>query len=89
MPKAPPKTPREIVLAAFHYLADITPPTQKVSDVRVEELQPLEEAGTKFWKVVLSYDNTGDFPFDKKREYKEFKVSSEGKVLLIKPVDAK
>jgi hypothetical protein len=70
----PTKTAKEIVMAAFHYLADVTPPTQKISDVRVEEVQPLDEEGSQFWKVVLSYDNVGEFPFDRKREYKEFKV---------------
>jgi len=84
-----PKTPREIVLAAVHYLADVTPPTQKIGDVRVEEVQPIESE-KDFWKVVLSYDNMGDFPFDKKREYKEFKVSDkDGKVIYMKSVDDK
>lgn len=82
-----PKTSKEIVLSSFHYLADVIPPTQKISDVRVEEVQPMTtEEG--FWKVVLSYDNIGDFPFDKKREYKEFKVSDkDGKVAYMKSVD--
>lgn len=86
----PNKTPKEIVMAAFHYLADITPPTQKISDVRIEEVQPIQEAGAQFWKVVLSYDNMGEFPFDKKREYKEFKVDDiDGRVIYMKQVDAK
>ena len=80
------KTPKEIVLAAFHYLAEVTPPTQKINDVRVEEIQPIVKEPDS-WKVVLSYDNIGDFPFDKKREYKEFKVSDkDGKVFYMKPV---
>jgi hypothetical protein len=83
-----PKTPKEIVLAAFHYLADVTPPTQKISEVRVEEVQPLANE-SNFWKIILSYDNVGDFPFDKKREYKEFKVSdTDGKVIYMKSIDA-
>ncbi len=86
----PTKTPKEIVMAAFHYLADITPPTQKISDVRIEELQPSEEAGTEFWKVVLSYDNVGEYPFDKKREYKEFRINdADSRVLYMKPVNEK
>lgn len=75
------KEPRDIVLAAFNYLANVIPPTQKITDVRVEELEPSDDA----WKVVLSYDNVGEFPFDKKREYKEFKVNdADAKVLLMK-----
>ncbi len=87
-----PKLPREIVQKAFDYLANITPPTQKISEVRVEELQPFQpftEGGENFWKVVLSFDNVGQYPFDKKREYKEFKVSEEGEVIYMKSVDAK
>lgn len=85
----PIKTAKEVVMAAFHYLADVTPPTQKISDVRVEEVQPAEEASHQFWKVVLSYDNVGEFPFDKKREYKEFKVDDvDGRVIYMKSVNA-
>jgi len=87
-----PKLPREIVQKAFDYLANITPPTQKISEVRVEELQPFQpftKERDNFWKVVLSFDNVGHYPFDKKREYKEFKVSEEGNVIYMKSVDGK
>lgn len=85
----PNKTPKEIVMAAFHYLADVTPPTQKISEVRVEEIRPLEEAAREYWIVILSYDNVGEFPFDKKREYKEFKVDdTDSRVIYMKQVDA-
>ena len=84
------KEPREVVIAAYNYLAAVLPPTQKISDVRVEELQPVKgvaEIDKMWWKVVLSYDNLGEFPFDKKREYKEFKVVDEdGKVEYMKPI---
>ncbi len=85
-------TARDIVLAAYKYLAEITPPTQKISDVRIEEVEPLpEESGSFHWKVILSYDNLGEFPFDKKREYKDFKVEDqEGhKVISMKSIDGK
>lgn len=86
----PTKTPKEVVMAAFRYLADVVPPTQKISDVRVEEVQPKEESKATFWKVVLSYDNVGDFPFDKKREYKEFKVDDkDARVIYMKKINAK
>jgi len=83
-------TPKEVVMAAFHYLADVAPPTQKISDVRIEEVQSKEEGGATFWKIVLSYDNVGEFPFDKKREYKEFKVDdTDARVISMKKADAK
>ncbi len=86
----PNKAPKEVVLAAFHYLADIIPPTQKITDVRVEAIQPVTKDQKTIWKLVLSYDNVGDFPFDKKREYKQFEVDdTDGRVLEMKPVDGK
>ena len=85
----PIKTAKEIVMAAFHYLAEVTPPTQKVSEVRVEEIRPFEEAKVNFWKVILSYDNVGEFPFDRKREYKEFKVDdTDARVIYMKQVNS-
>ncbi|MFA4880437.1 MAG: hypothetical protein WC650_02335 [Candidatus Doudnabacteria bacterium] len=78
------KTPREIVLAAYKYLADITPPTQKISEVRIEEFVPVGSGIKKKWMVVLSYDNIGEFPFDKKREYKEFEITDGGEVVSMK-----
>jgi uncharacterized protein with ATP-grasp and redox domains len=71
------KTPREIVNATFNYLIEVTPATQKISDVRIEEIQPFKEDAKDFWKVVLSFDNVGELPFDRKREYKEFKVQDD------------
>jgi len=78
----PNKTPREIVLAAFNYLAEISPPTQKISGVRVEEVKMIENGTEKIWSVILSYDNVGDFIFEKTREYKKFSISdNDGRVL--------
>lgn len=86
----PTKTARDIVLATFTYLSEVTPPTQKVSDVRVEEIQPFDEGGKTFWRIILSYDNVGQFAFDRKREYKEFKVRDEdARVVYMKSPDAK
>lgn len=79
-----PKTPREIVLAAYKYLADITPPSQKISEVRIEELVPRKIGKKSDWVVMLSYDNIGEFPFDKKREYKEFEITDDGVVVSMK-----
>ncbi len=77
--------PREIALSAYKYLMEVTPPTQKISDVRIEELSPREDENGKFWIVILSYDTTtNQFAFDKKREYKEFKVDPRGNVVSMK-----
>lgn len=82
-----PKTPREIVNAAVAYLVEVTPATQKISEVRIEEIQPINEGEQAFWKVVLSFDNVGELPFDRKRVYKEFRVEDDP-VHVIKMTDA-
>lgn len=75
-------SPKEIVVAAYEYLADVAA-GEKISQVRIEELELVEEG--KYWNVVLSYDAIGDFPFEKKREYKEFKIDAKnGSVLYMK-----
>lgn len=63
--------PKDVAMAAYHYLATIAE-GQKISEVRIEELEQIEDGA--FWNVVLSYDVTGQFPFEKSREYKEFKI---------------
>ncbi|GEM_PF-2044094 len=63
--------PRKIALIAYKYLAEVVG-AAKISDIRTEELQLMD--ADKSWNVVLSYDIVGDFPFDKRREYKEFKI---------------
>lgn len=93
----PNKQARDIVLAAYTYLAEVTPPSQKISDVRIEEVLPYEkeskeDAAVKeiFWKVILSFDNIGENPFDRKREFKQFKVTdTDARVIYMKrPEDA-
>jgi len=71
------KAPRDIVNATLSYLVEVTPSTQKISGVRIEEIQPFHENAKDFWKVILSFDNVGELPFDRKREYKEFKVQDD------------
>lgn len=76
------KSPRDIVMAAYNHLSLITPPTQKISDVRIEELKSTTTDKKKqIWSVVLSYDSTDEYPFDKKREFKKFEVTKDAKVL--------
>lgn len=79
-------TPKEIVTAAYAYLSEVAS-AQKISDVRVEELEPVEATASepKSWNVVLSYDAVGEFPFERQREYKEFRISDAGgRVLWMK-----
>lgn len=76
-------SPSQVVRAAFSYLQSVIPESQKIAEVRVEQLEPIEE--NKFWTAVLSYDVIGEFSFDKKREYKEFKIDSfTGDVIYMK-----
>jgi hypothetical protein len=80
-----PKTPQEIVNAAYKYMSEIMQAQiSKVSNVRTEELTFVTEGGKKIWNVVLGYDILGDFPFEKNREYKQFRVDDEGAVLDMK-----
>lgn len=80
-----PKTAQEIVQAAYNYMREVMQvQSDKISNPRVEELVPIDAEGGKIWSVVLSYDIIGDFAFDKTREYKQFRVDSEGTVLDMK-----
>jgi len=79
------KTPKDVVQAAYLYLGTALPVDQKISTVRVEELDTFEEAGEKFWNVVLSYDVSGEFSFERTRDFKEFKVKdSDGTVVSMR-----
>lgn len=70
-------------MAAFKYLSEVATPSQKINDVRIEELELIEEK--TIWNVVLSYEVLGDFPFQKFREYKEFRIDANtGLVLAMK-----
>ncbi len=73
----------KIVRASYDYLIKILlasgTPADRLSNFRVEELS-LDDT-TKNYKVTLSYDVTGSFEFDKKREYKDFVVKPDGIVL--------
>ncbi|MDE2038128.1 MAG: hypothetical protein KGI69_02840 [Patescibacteria group bacterium] len=52
----------------------------KLSNFRVEEV--VTDQTTKNFKITLSYDVSGDLQFDKKREYKDFDVTADGKSVL-------
>jgi hypothetical protein len=68
---------------SFEYLKQVTPAAEfsHISLVRVEEVIK-HPAGD--WAVTLSYDVSGEFAFERKREYKNFEVNSSGDVLSMK-----
>ncbi|MDP3778602.1 MAG: hypothetical protein Q8R30_00960 [bacterium] len=76
----------KVVRASYDYLMRVLlasgTSADKLSNFRVEELSMDETVG--HYKVTLSYEVTGDFQFDKKREYKDFDVTSEGIVMSMK-----
>lgn len=59
------------VKAAFEYLKSVAPNASRFTNFRLEEIQ--SDASGDFI-LTLSYEITGDFGFDKQKEYKEFKV---------------
>ncbi len=69
-----PKTPQEIVKIAYDYMVSVVG-AATIANARVEELEKIEE--DKFYRVVLSYETVGQFPFQSKKEYKEFKINAE------------
>jgi len=75
--------PKDIVTAAFNYLAEVQNPS-KIKNVRVEELWPKTD-DPQYWIIVLSYDAIGEYPFEIEKTYKEFTVDpSSQKVLSMK-----
>lgn len=54
---------------------------EKVSGFRVEEAEK-NEAGN--YKITLSYELIGDFPFDRRRELKDFEIGTDGEVISMK-----
>lgn len=70
------------VNAAYQYLQSVTTPATRISNVRVEEV--VKEEGSEDWKVTLSYDAVGEFAFDRKKEYKDFKINESGLVVWMK-----
>ena len=73
-------TQKDAVMAAFKHLSEVmVAANQQISEVRIEEVVPIEEG--KFFNVVLSYDIFGQFVFQKTREYKEFNIDANSGVV--------
>ena len=69
------------VRLAFEYLMRVSANAERYQHYRVEEVQTDEHDD---YLVTLSYDFVGEFPFDRKREYKDFKVEKTGNVVWMK-----
>lgn len=75
-------TAKDIVTSAYKYLQEVSPNADKFTNLRVEEISK-DESGD--WSVTLGYEIVGDFPFEKTKELKEFKVTdSDGVVQSMK-----
>ncbi|MBI4121870.1 MAG: hypothetical protein HY461_00910 [Parcubacteria group bacterium] len=72
--------PKDIVKAAYEYLLKVSADAAKYSNFRVEEF----ETKNKNFVVTLSYEFVGEFPFERKREYKDFVIDEQGQVLSMK-----
>ena len=53
---------------------------ESLSNFRVEEVQQDGVDGN--FKITLSYEVASDFPFDKKREYKDFQIDKGGEKVI-------
>jgi hypothetical protein len=69
---------KEAVKKAYEYLLTVSPEANKYSAFRVEEVKLDAE---KNHLITLSYEFSGEFPFDKTRVYKDFVVNQEGIIL--------
>lgn len=77
-----PIEPKDAVKKAYEYLSQVMTNPEKMSNVRVEEL---EQDATENWHITLSYDIVGDFLFERKREYKDFLIDKDtGRVTSMK-----
>lgn len=69
------------VKAAYQYLLKVSPDASRFGNFKLEEISP-DEPGD--FLITLSYEIAGDFGFDKKKEYKDFKVQKDGSVAWMK-----
>ena len=70
---------RTAVKTAFNYLKTVSPNFGDFSNFRLEEITTGKIGD---FSITLSYDTKGEFTFDKKREYKDFKVDKTGENVL-------
>lgn len=71
---------KKAVEAAYKYLLSVSPvPGSYFSNFRLEEITNDKDGN---FLITLSYDMQGEFVFDKKREFKEFKVDKNGETVI-------
>lgn len=71
-------TPSDAVKKSHEYLMRVSPNSERYTNFRVEELKNNTKED---YLVTLSYEVSGEFGFDKTREYKDFIVNKEdGKI---------
>ncbi len=64
------------VKTAYDYLLKVSPNSSAFSNFRLEEIR---QDDAQDFVLVISYDEAGDFGFDRKKQYKEFKIVDDGK----------
>lgn len=69
------------VKAAYDYLMQVSPTSSRFSNFRLEEINTDAQ---RDYLITLSYEEAGDFGFDKRKEYKDFKVGKDGTVAWMK-----
>lgn len=73
--------PTTAVKTAYEYLMKVSSTGSKLSNFRVEQVERYKKEN---YIITLGYDVEGQFGFDKKREYKDFKITKDGKVEWMK-----
>lgn len=81
MPSTKPNPAAAAVKSAYEYLTSVSPDVARYTNFRVEEILRNKNGG---YVITLGYDVVGEFGFDRKREYKEFKVNDDGSVESMK-----
>jgi hypothetical protein len=69
------------VKVAFEYLNKVSPNANRFGNYRLEEIKTDEN---KDYVLVISYDEAGEFGFDRQKQYKQFKIVEDGRVEWMK-----
>ena len=70
-------SPETAVKAALDYLVKVSPDSDRLSKFNVEEIKKDQERN---YIITISYEIQGEFTFDRRREYKDFKIAKDGTV---------
>lgn len=69
------------VRAAYEYLVGVSPNSTTFTNFRLEEISTDQDGN---FLITLSYELAGEFGFDRKKEYKDFQVDKENRVVSMK-----